>query len=545
MRKFLFPVLLLCFSLAKGQSDFSQVYDILQTNCASPSCHGGTNPLSFLGSKATVYSAITNKVPTNPAAIAAGYKLIDPGHPYNSYLLKKIGNTMDSYLALKPAEGNQMPSGQPALSNYDIEIVRQWVLHGAKFNSLDIDTNVIWEYYNVGGLPFNSAPDPPAAGEGFQVRLGPIFVDKLGSGNEEREYLKKEQLNLPGDMEVTNIEGVMNTQSHHFLLFAFDDSASAAAEDNGLRLVNLANNAFDGNKQFTSAWQFSETFNLPSTTAFFWDKRDVLDLNYHFKNYSNTDVLPVDFYLNVYTQPRGSGNIEMRAELVNNALLLVPQGVSTANMSDNGWGDGRRIWMISSHTHKYGKDFDIYVRNPNGSNGDQIYEGFFSADYGFNQGFYDWQHPAIRIFDTLYRVASNEGLNFVTDYDNTGPSAVTFGLTTADEMQLSTYLYVNESEAAVAIDQPRDKNPFLMTVFPNPARGNASVGFTLPTAGEVKVELMGIRGERIATLADEHFIPGQHLLKIDLQNATLPEGMYFVSMEYAGKRHLEKLVIIR
>ena len=283
---------LLLFSIANAQDTFDEVYSILQANCASSGCHGGASPVAFdLGSsKTATYNALINVTPLNPAAAAKGNLLVDPGHPYNSFLLRKIGDTYDPYFDLEVAEGNEMPtSGAPALDDYEIELIRQWILDGADITGTAIDTAMLHEYINIGGIGDMTPPVAPAAGQGFQLRMGPVFLDKNGT---EIEYLKKERLYLPDDVEVTKLEGIMNSQSHHFLLFQFDSPTASNQYDDGLRVVSILNTATDGAKELTSAWQYNTAFELPTGTAFYWDKNDVLDMNYHIKNYSNDSILP-------------------------------------------------------------------------------------------------------------------------------------------------------------------------------------------------------------------------------------------------------------
>ena len=537
-------VLLISANLLNAQnSDFTRVHNILQANCGSTSCHGGAHPLTLTGTESSVYNALVNQAPTNPAALAKGNKLVDPGHPYNSYLLRKVGAQFDTYFNLEAAEGARMPSnGAPALPDEDIEVIRQWILYGADPSGNKMDSALVHDYYASGGQAGMAPPAPPAAGEGFQIRLGPIFLGPVGHSRNEIEYLKKEALNLAQDVEVTRVEGIMNSQSHHFLLFRFDDQQAADAKDHGLRNVNIINNAFDGDKQFTAIWQYSDDQVLPQGTAFFWNTNDWLDLNYHIKNYSQDSILPADFYLNVYTEPRGTGNAEMRAELVNNSFLILFQGTSTQTITDTWGGDDRLIWAISSHTHKYGEDFDIYVRNPNGSQGDQIYEGFYNVDYTFNQGFYDWEHPATRLMDPLYEVTKDEGLIAKTKYDVTEPGPVFFGMTTDDEMQLFTYLYVNESDL-VNVEPEVPGSPLNLAVFPNPAQQRTQVQYVLHEPARVQVRIRDLAGKIITSTQLETRAEGTHRVPVDCTQ--WQSGIYFVDLEIDGRVFSRKLSVTK
>jgi mono/diheme cytochrome c family protein len=523
-----------------GQTTFDRVYTILQNNCAS--CHGGATPIAFdLGTTpAASYAAIVGVTPSNPAAAAKGHKLVDPGHPYNSFLLKKIGASLDGdFKPQVPDEGVAMPSGgAPALSGYEAELIRQWIMTGAKQTGSQVDTVLIKNYYDNGGQAFQTPPAAPAVGTGFQLRFGPIFLPTLGNSGNEIELLKKEQLNLGGNKEVARIEADLNAQSHHFLLFMFDDSSAAAAYPQGIRIVDIFNVATDGDKQLQGTWQYDYTMDLPTGTAFYYDARDVVDLNYHLKNYSSTEILPADLYLNVYTQPRGTGAREMRAQLVNNGALFLLPGNNSVSMEDTWGGDDREIWMISSHTHKYGTDFDIFVRDStSGNRGPQIYEGFYNQNYTFNQGFYDWEHPANRIFDPMYTVYASEGLIFDTDYTNTSGNFVTFGLTTNDEMQLSTYLYVNKHEVVVGNAPATIVDPYRFQVYPNPMQDVTTVDF-----GGVRrsgtYQLLDMSGKVM------HQGAFHQNTEFTLQQPDLAAGVYLLQLTLDNGKTLSKKLLV-
>ncbi len=529
---------------AFSQGTFDQVYSILSTNCAVNGCHGGTtsNPFFLGANQFTAYNAIYNMTPVNPAAKASGYKRVDPGHPYNSYLLKKIGHGFDNSLDLdQPAEGNRMPDGLPPLADNQIELIRQWIIQGAPMTGTVVDTAIINEYYSTGGFPLLTPPAPPSDTDGFQLRFGPLFVDHQGSGNpNEIEWLKKDHMGLLENVEVTRMEGYMNIQSHHFLLFKFNSVAGANAEDDGLRIVDLLNTATDGDKELMAAWQYDGSFDLPAGTAFFWDSTDWVDMNYHVRNISTDSILPVDFYLNVFTDPQGSGKSEMKAQVVNNSSLVLFSGTNTETMYDTWTGPDRKIWTISSHTHKYGTDFDVYVRNPNNSKGAQIYEGFYNEDYTFNQGYYDWVHPAIRRIDTLLTIKQSEGLIAETEWYVTQGAPVTFGLTTADEMQLITYLYID----APLVGIEDENNPeFTWSVFPNPASDEFSVEFSVTRPMEVSVSFTDLLGRKFPLSSAKVFGEGQHRIALDTRN--LAGGMGFIGLKAGETKSVRPLVIVR
>jgi hypothetical protein len=89
------------------------------SNQCTAGCHSGSTPTGNLDlslDSATLYSHLINGTPTNPAALSEGLKLIVPGYPYRSYLMKKVNHGLDPANDLNMSEGLSMPNSGPALS---------------------------------------------------------------------------------------------------------------------------------------------------------------------------------------------------------------------------------------------------------------------------------------------------------------------------------------------------------------------------------------------------------------------------------------------
>lgn len=69
-------------------------------------------------------SGLVGVPPQNAAALNAGLLRVDPGHPDNSFLVIKLAGP-------PPIEGGQMPLGKPALSDAQMQLVRDWISAGA------------------------------------------------------------------------------------------------------------------------------------------------------------------------------------------------------------------------------------------------------------------------------------------------------------------------------------------------------------------------------------------------------------------------------
>lgn len=443
-------------TLVNAQSGIytDRVYPLIQSKCAA-SCHNPTNPtgnLDFSGTPSEVYGKIVGITPDNEAAVNKGYKLVYPGHPYRSFMLLKANNGLIHQAdggVLSSEEGSNMPpygGGQP-LTNIELEMVRQWIYAGAPLDEgglgYVVNQQLILDYYNDGGLPQLPRPAPPTAGHGFQIHLGPLFL----SPSQEVEYDIKYELNLPADFEVTRLNLKMNDESHHFILYKFNDAASANSVNQGLRPINIVSTALDpDNNEFVAGWQNDVDIRLPAGTAFRWAGNTVLNLNYHVPNYSGL-ILPADMYLNVHTQPYGTAIKEMKSDLVQyDANTLWPPSVGIVftlppgewTLTDK-WDTGPQInmWMLTTHTHKYGTDYDLYQQTPSGGKGEKIFEGFMDYTYcNCDVGYYDWEHPPVKYYEPYYTIPAGTGLIQEAKFNNTGSSWVTFGLTTNDEMML-------------------------------------------------------------------------------------------------------------
>ncbi len=446
--------------LLSAQTTFEEILTIFDNNgCSSVYCHGGGTSPILTGSVDEVYANIFGVDPINEAAKDKGDKLIYPGYPERSFLYRKINNGLYPHSDLVAGEGSPMPADGGTMSNRDKEVIRQWIYYGANKVGTVIPNDVkdaIDEFHIEGnGLTLADVPEPPDPSEGFQIHIGPIFIQP----QTEKEYLLKYDLNLEEGLEVNRMETFMDPASHHFILYKFNTVNEANSVPNGLRNASI----FDLNSNFVAIWQEDENFVLPEGTAYKWNPGTVLDLNYHIFNYSNSSVLAAHCYVNVYTQDLGTAEKEMFSNLVVNPAIPIPANEEETfhdyvftSASELGGIFPINIWMLSSHTHKYGKDFDIFLYNDD-SRGAKLFEGHFNADYDQYIGYYDYAHPPIRYFDKFLRVNPQQEMIQEATFVNTGTEDVSFGLTTDDEMMIAIVQYTkgdNDQELAEFYDIP-------------------------------------------------------------------------------------------
>lgn len=105
---------------------FSAIQDTIFTpSCAVSPCHVGPFGAGNLVLEANAaYDELVGVEPDVFAARAAGYLLVDPGDPDNSFLLLKL-------IGPPLSMGSRMPSVGPPLPAEQIEMVRSWIRAGA------------------------------------------------------------------------------------------------------------------------------------------------------------------------------------------------------------------------------------------------------------------------------------------------------------------------------------------------------------------------------------------------------------------------------
>jgi len=553
----LFLFVLSCQTATAQTSTFSKVYQIFQANC-TVGCHSGGSPsanLDLASSESDVYNALVNQDPVNPSAKADGLKLVDPGYPEYSFLLTKCAYpSWDEYYERPTQYGNIMPTGgAPVLAKEELELMRQWINNGAPETGTVFNEQVSVDFHTTGmGKPAIDIPPAPNPSEGFQVRMGTFHL----APNQEIEFHKKHKINLPTDLEVNRLEIFFNDESHHFILYKFQNDAQAASYPEGFRPpenFNMVEN------EFVSIWQDAHDISLPEGTAYKWTNETILDFDYHIRNYNPDSILACDVYINVYTQPAGTAQLEMFSNIIpvnlvefifgtgdiGQDLIIPPTGQEiTISESINipVPYDDWYVWLLSSHTHQLGTDYDIYRRNPDGSKGEQIFEGFYDFTYSFNQGFYDWEHPPVRYFDPFTPLNLNSGIIHEAKFVNNGTDTVRWGSTTEDEMMLFFIQYTREPYGTnTAIDDELAKETDFM-VFPNPFEGTATIRYQLEEGANVELAVYDMMGKQVDHYVNGFQAAGKYEFFFSPSASDFAKGMYFVKLTVDGRSFTHKVI---
>jgi hypothetical protein len=569
-----FLVCCLAVTVTNAQTPFQRVYTMLNSKCQNSTCHSATSSdaLKFDGTSAQVFAALYNVPASNASSVAKHEKLVKQQHPYYSFLLRKIaGAGFDTDLAIDTTtEGALMLdiNGQQ-LSKKEIEFVRQWIMFGAKQTYSGSEPQPNWQLVNdfydsltVTGVDhFLPKPPKPAVGTGIQLRMGPIFLPI--TGEIEQEYLEQQEVYFPYQAEVNEIDGFMNQQSHHFLLFKFQDTtaatnSNAADKTNMAKVTLIGTTSFDGDKDLTASWQNDANLVLPQGTGLFWDQKTVLDMNYHIKNFNASFILPCDFYFNVYCKQRGLTTLEMKSQLSQNiAQLIIPTGSHTITYDDpvnSGVKEMRYLWMTAGHTHQWGTTFDLYTRDSTGTmSSTKFYDGAGietnnGSYYDNGLGYWDWHHPPIEYWPNLVPVQfgkfgnKKSGLVSVANYNNTSGGLLTFSTQTTGEMQLWYYMYTSAPLQTVsAINEPIGKGIYF-EVMPNPMNNNGKLVYTLESSAKVEASVVDITGKAVAQLNAENEDEGVHEITIG-NGEKLSSGIYFARLSVNGTVYTKKFIV--
>jgi hypothetical protein len=533
-----------------AQSTFAQVRQIMQTNCAGSGCHNGSSPtFDVTLSENALYSALVNVSPVNPYADSIGDRLVTPGYVDRSFLFRKIAhglNENNTHIALtQPQEGDNMPDGQPALSKYEIELFRQWILFGAPQTGTVVDTALIAKYYSGKGKDDTyTSHNPPPTGQGFQIYVGKIFVPS----NYETYYYFKYNPRLTSAIEIPKVHTMLPGGTHHFVIFKFQPGQSAQYAE-GIRPESESSHSsvLDGIGTGPNLWEYD----LPQNSAYFWEQSTVLDLNLHFQNGMADTVLAADLYINVYTQPLGTASKYMLIRNYPVMSIVIPpdnqehEFVEIANDTNetNYW----MVWQLYGHTHEWGTDYDIFKRNADGGMGTQEYESWYSYEQGFNVGYHRYGVDATFHYypdNALLQVDPRLGWIHRARYKNNTQDTIKWGLTSAEEMMVMGFQYLpGDTLGALPTGIGKShEGDWRVQVFPNPASNQLHINYSLLKQSNVTVEMTDLLGKQVLWLEQKDKAPGNYLDDVDVPEGTAP-GMYVLNIRAGNFSNTRRLVI--
>jgi hypothetical protein len=89
---------------------------------------------------------------------------------------------------------------------------------------------------------------------------------------------------------------------------------------------------------------------------------------------------------------------------------------------------------------------------------------------------------------------------------------------------------------------------FGLNNYPNPFNPSTTIGFIAPEAGNVRLSVLNIKGQKVKELYGGPISKGHHSVLwdgLDDRGVAVSSGVYFVRLEMAGKAQVHKMVLMK
>lgn len=428
---------------------------VFDGGCSTGFCHVSSSPTGgLILEPASAHAELVGVTPSNATAAGAGKKLVDPGHPENSFILDKLCGADPGNPALRPAvcaghdlqiglEGSPMPPPTGGLSEAKVQLIHDWIAAGAPATG--------WVPGTHCGVPpdvVEPIAQPPVPPGGFQLELPPF---PLGPG-QEIEGCMWVQVPLVAPLDVSAIEIQMNEGSHHFILFRNVDDGNPATPPPTTGVWDPTDTACLGAGGFQENLSGSQDpYNIdvyPDGLARTIHPGDYIGLNSHYINTFNVPIeghVYINFYPYAGTEPHKTAKtlFATDANFGTSGIGVFGPGIPpfTIGTTVGNWTNpesaGACIVGLTSHMHKRGT--------------------VFTEEYPVgNQIYYsnDWDHPVQLPFVPPLWVPQGDVIRYTCQHDNgfSNPalvkrnafgqaSALKFGASADDEMCIMPGLY--------------------------------------------------------------------------------------------------------
>jgi hypothetical protein len=245
---------------------------------------------------------------------------------------------------------------------------------------------------------------------------------------------------------------------------------------------------------------------------------------------NGTDITTIPYTGNLGAVNFFSINDDNRYYLDDILFRSLPPIVETVNVTfnadaqlliDAGTLDASGLWIAGSFNGFNGEQMT--------DNGDGTYSFTAEVDpgqqytYKFQNGQGNWENIDVSQGDDCVTGANNDRFVDVADMDI--------------EVDLVCYNYCIACDEVVSIDEVTFQKA--LSVFPNPAQGNAFVNYELPEAADLNVQLVNNLGQMVQNIEVDGALNGT--LTLDLGN--VPAGFYMLQVTDGTNQFTEKLVV--
>lgn len=421
-------------------SSFSLMQDkIFTPSCAISGCHISNTDATFrqhglILEKSVAYENLLGVSPANELSKADGHLRVKAFKSLESLLYHKLNWDVAHHGGKQ--YGLPMPLGKAALSIGQIEFVRRWIEAGAPKTGEVADAKLLDDKTPSVSTTddFKPMSSPQAEGvDGYQLKVDKFSV----AANFERELFVRRNVGNTSDIYVNKIKLQSRQNSHHMVLYDYQDRTKLPVldqirdlrnPDNGLNyntFIQMGNHIFLG-----GGTQSNQEYVFPEGTALLLPANFSMDLNPHYFNKTNT-VLYGENYVNLYTIQKAKVKYVVKTINLPNQNLTIFPNTKTTITKDFFFNTNVKIVSLTSHTHKFGEKYVIKIKG-GARDGEVVYENL------------DWEHPVVINFATPISLKKGEGLTSVVIYNNTSNQKLAFGLTSDDEMDIIFGYYYEE-----------------------------------------------------------------------------------------------------
>ncbi len=137
--------------------------------------------------------------------------------------------------------------------------------------------------------------------------------------------------------------------------------------------------------------------------------------------------------------------------------------------------------------------------------------------------------------------AANAGEHYYLAGEFTGQ--LTTGQATFDQAGFNNFFLAKAVEGSSFSGEQYSRQPIRITVKPNPVENIATLSYSIPVSGEVKIGLYDMLGKKVWMLDDKLLQQGTYTLQLDVSG--LPAGMYFVKVQTGYLDTTLKMMVVR
>jgi hypothetical protein len=92
-------------------------------------------------------------------------------------------------------------------------------------------------------------------------------------------------------------------------------------------------------------------------------------------------------------------------------------------------------------------------------------------------------------------------------------------------------------------DSPLFTFTFGLSNYPNPFNPSTQIGFNLSEAGDVKLDIYNIMGQKVVTLVDSYLPNGAH--EVVWNASSVASGVYFYRLSAGGVVETRRMVLLK